>query len=81
MKKIIVILITMLCIGSYTTIEANNKYVKYQNTIKKSAKRSTRNFKKHKRNNNGRFISLRNGKSLHGVLSLDYQKMYNKKCY
>jgi hypothetical protein len=51
MKKIIFILIAMLCIGSYTTIEAANQYTKYQNSVKKSAKRSTRSFKKHKRNN------------------------------
>jgi hypothetical protein len=80
MKKIIFILITMLCIGSYTTIEAANTYTKYQNSVRKSAKRSTRKFMKHKRNNTGRFHSLRSGKALCGVQSLSYQKIH-KKCY
>jgi hypothetical protein len=70
----------MLCIGSYTTIEAANTYTRYKYSVKNRAKRSTRSFKKHKRNNTGRFISLRNGKSLHGVPSLSYQKIH-KKCY
>lgn len=81
MKKIIIILIAIFCVSNFTsTIEAANQYTKYQNNVKKSAKRSTRSFKKHKRNNTGRFHSLRTGKPLCGVQSLTYQKI-NKKCY
>ena len=79
MKKIIFILTIMLCIGSYTTIEATNRYTKYQNSVKRNAKRSTRQFMRHKRNNTGRFTSVRSGKSLHGVKSLTCQKIYCKK--
>lgn len=85
MKKFILFLIAIFCISGFTsTVEAKpNQYEQYQRQVKRSAKRSTRKFKKqhHIGKNFGRFKSHRTGKPLCGVQSLSYINAHKKKCY
>jgi hypothetical protein len=87
MKKFILFLIALFCIGSFTsTIEAKptTRYYKYQKTYKKNMrkmqKKSYRNTKCVSSKDFGKFRSKLTGKAYNGYPPLTYIN-HKKKCH
>lgn len=91
MKKFILFLIAIFCIGSFATIEAkptsrySTRYVKYQRTYKKNVrkmqKKSYKSTKCVSARDFGKFRSNLTGKVYNGRQSLSYINAHKKKCY